>query len=806
MDELHDFSENEETAQSVLDKATDLRRLEILRALERKVLWLSTWMIHNANHLRPSRDRLKVGGHQASCASVATLMTALYFDVLRPQDRVAVKPHASPILHAILYLLGRQPREKLERFRAFGGAQSYPSRTKDSLDVDFSTGSVGLGVAITLFASLVQDYLRLKELVANDRPPGRMIALAGDAELDEGNVFEALLEGWKHDVRNVWWIIDYNRQSLDSVVEDRLFLKIDGIFRSMGWDVVTLKYGRRLQAVFEQPGGEALRDWIDNCPNSLYSALVYRGGPGWRARLRRDLGSTHGIAALLDEHDDAALHGLLTNLGGHDMESILEAFHGVQTDAPTCFIAYTIKGYGLPFAGHKDNHSGLMSPQQMESYRQAERIALGQEYDLFAGLDVPEEELRRFLVQVPTAAHPHRRFELSPVAVPETLDVPPGTHMSTQEGFGRLLNELARNRGGFADRIVTASPDVTVSTNLGPWVNQRGLFDRRPRADLFREEAVSSIQKWEMSPAGQHIELGIAENNLFLLLAALGLAGDVFGARLLPIGTLYDPFICRGLDALNYACYQGARFLLVATPSGISLAPEGGAHQSVITPLIGMGQPGMTAFEPAFVDELAVILAWTLKHIQRDDGNAVYLRLSTRPVDQPQRRLTEELRRAIVHGGYWFFPPGPGAGLAVVCAGVVTPEAIDAHTRIREDSPEAGLLVVTSAGRLHGDWLTATRARTTGASQARAHIETLLEDLSSGAALVTVLDGHPATLSWLGAVGRHRVVALGVERFGQSGDIPDLYREYGLDPEAIVDAAARACLDQCGGKDRPHAH
>ena len=236
-------------------------------------------------------------------------MTALYFDVLRPQDRVAVKPHASPIFHAIQYLLGRQSREKLERFRAFGGAQSYPSRTKDSDDVDFSTGSVGLGVAMTLFASLVQDYLRLKQLVPEDQPAGRMIALAGDAELDEGNVFEALLEGWKHDVRNVWWIIDYNRQSLDSVVEDRLFQRIDGTLPVDGLGRRHPQVRPRLQAAFERPGGEALRDWIDNCPNSLYSALVYRGGAGWRAQLKRDLGTTRGIAALLDEHDDAALHG-----------------------------------------------------------------------------------------------------------------------------------------------------------------------------------------------------------------------------------------------------------------------------------------------------------------------------------------------------------------------------------------------------------------------------------------------------------------------------------------------------------------
>jgi pyruvate dehydrogenase E1 component len=773
-------------------------RLACLRALERKVLWLSSWMIHNANHLRPSRDGLKVGGHQASCSSVATLMTALYFDVLRPQDRVAVKPHASPILHAIEYLLGRQTVEKLERFRGFGGAQSYPSRTKDTGDVDFSTGSVGLGVAITLFASLVQDLLRLKRLVPDDDPPGRMIALAGDAELDEGNVFEALLEGWKHDVRNVWWIIDYNRQSLDSVVEDRLFYRIDGLFQSMGWDVVTLKYGRRLQEVFQRPGGDALRGWIDNCPNSLYSALVYRGGAGWRARLRRDLGSTHGIAALLDEYDDAELHALMTNLAGHDMESVLDAFHSVTGDAPTCFIAYTIKGFGLPFAGHKDNHSGLMNPEQMDLYRRSQGIEPGRECDPFAGLDVPAEQVRGFLAQVPFAARPRRTHDARRVEIPAALAIPGGTRMSTQEGFGRLLGDLGREPGGVADRIVTASPDVTVSTNLGPWVNRRGIFDRRRRVDVYSEEAVASAQKWEMSPAGQHVELGIAENNLFLLLAALGLSGPLFGARLLPVGTLYDPFICRGLDALNYACYQGARFVLVATPSGLSLAPEGGAHQSITTPLIALGQPGLTAFEPAFVDELGAILTWALGHIQDDDAGSVYLRLSTRPVNQLGREMTPELRESIVRGGYWLVPPGPDAELALICSGVVATEAIEAHALIREDIPGAGLLVVTSAGRLHGDWLTAIRARTAGDAAARSHVEGLLGRLSPTAALVTVLDGHPAALSWLGGVARCPVVPLGVDEFGQSGDIPDLYREYRLDVQAIVDAAARACLDRRG--------
>jgi pyruvate dehydrogenase E1 component len=775
------------------------KRLALLNALERKVLWLSAWTIHHANHVRPNRDGLKVGGHQASCASVATLMTALYFDVLRRQDRVAVKPHASPIFHAIQYLLGNQTREKLERFRALGGAQSYPSRTKDSDDVDFSTGSVGLGVAMTSFAALVQDYLRLKGL-GHGVPPGRMVALAGDAELDEGNIYEAMLEGWKHEIRNVWWIIDYNRQSLDNVISDRLFGRIDGLFHTMGWRVVTLKYGKLLEAAFRRPGGEALRRWIDDCPNSHYSALTYKGGRGWRERLKRDLGDTHGIKTLLDEHDDPALHRLMTNLAGHDMASVLEGLHGIDDDRPACIIAYTIKGFGLPFAGHKDNHAGLMNPEQMAGFKRTMNIPDGQEWDRFAGLDVDIPALERLLAENPFAHAagggnlPPRRHRAAPVPVPAELPLPKAERLSTQEGFGRILFEIAGGDGELARRIVTTSPDVTVSTNLGGWVNRRGIFDLKERGDAFKEENVVSAQRWTMSPRGQHIELGIAENNLFIALAALGLSGPLFGERLLPIGTLYDPFIARGLDALNYACYQDARFMLVATPSGITLAPEGGAHQSRVTTLIGMGQSGMAAYEPAFVDELAVLMRHGFEWMQREDGGSVYLRLSTRPLDQPRRDLGAADRQAIVDGGYWLVEPAAGAGLAIVYQGAVAPEAIDAHRQALEDVPGAGLLAVTSAERLHAGWRAAQAERRAGNAAARAPVERLLARLAADAALVTVIDGDPATLAWLGAVHGHRLHALGVDRFGQSGDVPDLYRHYGLDAEAILDAAAAACL------------
>ena len=785
-------------------------RLACLRALETKIRWLSSWMIHNANHLRPSRDGLKVGGHQASSASLVTLMTALYLDVLRPEDRVAVKPHASPVFHAIQYLLGNQSLEMLQNFRAFGGAQSYPSRTKDVDDVDFSTGSVGLGVGMTAFASLVQDLVQLKDL-ALERRMGRMVALVGDAELDEGNVYEALLEGWKHDLRNLWWVIDYNRQSLDAVITDRLFGRIDELFTTMGWRVLTLKYGKLLQAAFEQPGGGALRQWIDDCPNSLYSALVFQGGAAWRRQLRADVGDAAGLKGLLDAHDDEALARLMTNLAGHDMESVLEGFAAAADEAPTCFIAYTIKGFGLPFAGHKDNHAGLMNPDQMDRFRAANAIGEGEEWARFAGLELPAERLERFLAEAPFNREGRRRTRAPALAVPADFPRPEGERQSTQEGFGRILAELARRDDPLVERIVTTSPDVTVSTNLGGWVNRRGIFDRHGREDIFKEQKVVSAQRWAMSPEGQHIELGIAENNLFTLLGALGLSHALFGARLLPIGTLYDPFIQRGLDALNYACYQDARFIVVATPSGLTLAPEGGAHQSIATPLIGLAQDGLAAFEPAYVDELSAILEWAFGYLQRDgsdvpdsdtdiewlrdrEGGSVYLRLSTLAIDQPERALDAETRKGIIAGGYWLRPPAPGAELAIVYSGVVAPEALAAYDAILEDLPGSGLLAVTSADRLNAGWHAAEQARRGGHHDARSWVESLLAPLAPEAGLVTLLDGHPAGLSWLGAVAGHRVQALGVEHFGQSGDAADLYRRYRIDREAVLDACAAACL------------
>ena len=781
-----------------------------LKTVEQRLLWLSHWMIHNANHIRPKADGIKVGGHQASSASMVSMMTALYFSVLRPQDRVAVKPHASPIFHAMQYLMGNLSREKMENFRGLGGVQSYPSRTKDVDDVDFSTGSVGLGVAITSFASMVQDYVQAKTW-GKDLPLGRMVALMGDAELDEGNIYECLQEGWKNDLRNTWWVIDYNRQSLDGIVQEGLFERAEKVFDAFGWDVVRIKYGQLQRAAFAEPGGQKLQDWIDNCPNQLYAALTYMGGRVWRKHLMDDLGDQGDVTALLNARSDTELAALMENLGGNCVDTMAQTFAAIDHDRPVCFLAYTIKGWGTPIAGHKDNHGGLMTKAQMADWQVHMGVPEGAEWDRFATIG-DTSAFQADLNAVPFFAKGPRRFSDDVLSVPK-IEIASEREISTQMGFGKILDDLSKGDSDLASRIVTTSPDVTGTTSLGAWVNRRKLFARTARPDTFKDHKIASTAKWEFAPDGQHIELGIAEMNLMLLLGAAGLSHSLFGKRLIPIGTVYDPFVSRGLDALNYACYQDARFMLVGTPSGVTLAPEGGAHQSIASPLIGMSQDGLAAFEPAFVDELAVIMEWAFDYMQRDGGGdpdertwlrdetggSVYLRLTTNPIEQPGKRVDDAFRQGAIDGAYWLRKPGPNCDVVIAYQGAVAPEAIAAAGMIGGTRRDVGVLAVTSADRLNAGWTAAQRERARGHAGARSHVETLLDTLPSTCTIVTVIDGHPATLSWLGSVCGHKTIPLGVEHFGQTGTIDDLYRHFRIDRTAIADTVRALTIGSRSG-------
>jgi pyruvate dehydrogenase E1 component len=786
--------------------ALDPETIETLESIEKRLLWLATQIVHHANNVRPNPDKSKVGGHQASTASVVTILTALYFSFLRAGDRVSIKPHASPALHAAQYLLGRLDRAYLTTLREFGGLQAYPSRTKDPDQVDFSSGSVGLGAVAPVFAALAARYAKAR---FGDVSSDRFISLIGDAELDEGNVWETVAEEAIQGLDNVIWIIDLNRQSLDRVIPGVRAARLKALFAGAGWKVLEAKYGSRLEAAMREPGGDALRRRIDDMSNEEYQALIRLRDA---AELRRRLGDVpdpteaekiaRSIAATADED----LPRLVSNLAGHDLPRLLEVL--AEADAveggPVVVFAYTIKGFGLPFAGDPLNHSMLLTQAQMDELRQELGVP---EEDIWAPFSIDSDEGRwcaargADLTSTPLAVAP----PVKESDVPAGLGVGHPAQTSTQEAMGRALVRLT-DSAEVGDRVVTLSPDVATSTHLAGWINKVGVFAPETSADF--EEGSQRMLRWRPGPEGRHIELGISEMNLFMALSQFGLSYELTGQHLIPIGTVYDPFVCRGLDALIYALYGGAKMIFAGTPSGVSLSPEGGAHQSAVTPSLGVELPGLDFFEPGFAREVEWALLESLRQCcDREHGRSTYFRLSTKTIDQRlmdealQRLGEDELRRQMLRGGYRIvdrrsavpdLPVGDVVQIAV--GGIMVPEAIAAARRLHEEGVAANVINVTSAGRLYR---TLREARERQLRDARrdadlGHLAVLLPAEERRAPIVTVQDGASHGLAFLGSVYGVPTVPLGMDEWGQSGSRNALYEYAGIDVDEIVNAAMLA--------------
>jgi pyruvate dehydrogenase E1 component len=766
--------------------------VDLLNQIQQRVLWLSTFLIHYSNNIRPNRDATKVGGHQASCASVVTLLTTYYFAAAEPGDLIAIKPHASPVYHVIQYLLGNLSLERLRQFRSFGGLQAYPCRSKDPDGVQISTGSVGFGAVMPNFMALAHRYL---EDHFGEGARHRFLALIGDAELDEGSIWEALGESLLQRLGNVIWMIDLNRQSLDRVVPSGREQKIAGLLRSFGCHVIEVKYGRRLEEVFSLAGGERLRRRIDEMSNEEYQSLLRLKDP---ALLRTRLsGSDPELAGSLARLEPSELGGFIADLGGHDFGALLGAFREAKTvtDRPVAIIAYTIKGWGLPLAGDPLNHSRLLTNGQIEELRVRHGIAAGAEFDRFPDGSEPGRlcaGVVETLYQQDRPAQPRTLVE-----VPASLDSTAYTgDLSTQQAFGHVLTELARYQQ-VRSRIVTTSPDVSVSTNLGGWIQKAGVYSTDDPPDYFGD---SLTLKWKQSTRGQHVELGISENNLFLMLGAFGVAGDLLGEQVVPVGTLYDTFISRGLDALHYAIYNGGRFIFAGTPSGISLSPEGGLHQSLLPPSFGIESPRLTYFEPCFAQEVEWILLDSIRRILNEPrAESVYLRLSTVPQAQTLfPRAAPDLRRNVLAGGYLLvdhrqrpaYRPDQNVVNLFTC-GVMVPHAVKAAHELAGDELFVNVINVTSPDLLHRGWVQAGHARMNGLA-ARHHLESLIPEQERRCPIVTLLDGHPHALSFLGSVFGARTTPLGVDEYGQSGSREDLYNHYEIGVASIVAAAIAA--------------
>ncbi len=779
--------------------------LATLESIERRLLWLSTQIVHHANNVRPNPDKSKVGGHQASSASVVTILTALYFSFLRAGDRVSIKPHASPVFHAAQYLLGRLDRSYLPTLREFGGLQAYPSRTKDPDKVDFSTGSVGLGAVAPVFAAQAARY-------ASEHFGGvtsdRFISLIGDAELDEGNVWETVAEESIQGLGNVIWIIDLNRQSLDRVIPGVRAARLKALFAGAGWKVFEAKYGSRLRAAMSGPGGDSLRRRIDEMSNEEYQALIrLRDGAELRQRLADvpEMTEREAILRSVANVPDEELSRVVSNLAGHDLPRLLEVLAEADAveDAPVVVFAYTIKGFGLPLAGDPLNHSQLLSQAQMDELRPALGVPEG---DIWAAFP-PDSVEGRWCAErgaafssAPSVIAP----PLSADAIPERLGATQPAQTSTQEAMGRVLVRLADSPVG--ERVVTLSPDVATSTHLAGWINKVGVFAPEAAADY--ESGAQRMLRWLPGPEGRHIELGISEMNLFMALGQYGLSYELTGQHLIPIGTVYDPFVCRGLDALIYGLYGGSKMIFAGTPAGVSLSPEGGAHQSTVTPSLGVELPGLDFYEPGFAREVEWALLEALRQCcDREQGLSTYFRLSTKTVDQTlmdealARLGEDEVRRQTLLGGYRIVdrrvaaPDLPARDTVQIAAGgIMVPEAIAAARMLHEEGVAANVINVTSARRLYR---TLREARNYQLADARRelkleHLATLFPADERRAPIVTVQDGASHGLAFLGSIYGAPTVPLGVDTWGQSGSRPALYEYAGIDPDEIVNAAMLA--------------
>ena len=759
--------------------------LALLESVERRVLWLATSMVHHANRVRTTSSGVKVGGHEASSASLVSIMTALYFEHLRAPDRVSVKPHAAPVLHAINYLLGSLDRSHLTTLREFGGLQSYPSRAKDAGVVDFSTGSVGIGATATLWSAIAQRYVAGHFDVPQG---GRHVALVGDAELDEGAIWEALVDPMVARLGEVLWIVDLNRQSLDRVVPDMAAGRLRGMFEAAGWETITVKYGRRLRELFARDGGEALRLRIDSMSNEEYQRLLRSPPSELRERLPGDGAGQREIARLAGELDDDEVTAAIADLAGHDLADLLDAFRRADEirDRPAVIFAYTIKARGLPTQGHPANHSALMSAGQWTQLAGQLGADVSDPWAAFPA-GAPEAQLCRL------AAERLRRAPLpgaEPRPVPSDVGRVHTSTASTQQAFGRFFVDLARADPEVARHVVTVSPDVASSTNLGGWINHAGVWSMGERIDWFADDP-QTLMRWRESSHGQHIELGIAEGNLVGLLGELGATWSRAGLPLLPIGALYDPFVNRALEPWSFGIYAGGQSILVGTPSGVTLAPEGGAHQSIITPSVGLEQPRCVAWEPAFGQDLEWTLLAALAALGHPRGSSAYFRLSTRPLDQalacvpsePEAR--ERRRRHVLAGGYVLREAERAPDVTLVGMGAVLPDVLAAAGELSAGGLAADVVCLTSADLV----FRALQSRQ-GLGDGGGHaILDVLFPLDRRAPIVTVLDGHPHTLAFLSAVRGMPIANLGVHDFGQSGDVQDLYAHFGIDCETIIGAA-----------------
>lgn len=783
-------------------------------------------IIDHANHKPENRGhKPKVGGHQASSMSAVDLLSALYLEVLRPGDRVAVKPHAAPVVYAWMHLFGELPREQLFRLRELGGPQPYPTKLKNPRFVDYTTSSEALGVCATIYDALAaRVHDRTIAPHTGEAPVrARYFAHCGDGELTEGQIDESLYDAGRWGLDDLVWIVDLNRQSLDRVMDDsgRLEGWAAAKFRGHGWGVQTLRWGSAARALFARDGGDALQAVLDRMPDAAFHPLLLVDGRTVRALLLGETATAPtktglfarfpslspmsvderaGIAKLLAGVDDASLSAAIAHLGGHDLDAIVEALGACTAGGgPRVLIAHTVKGYQTSAAAHPENHGALLSSEEVAAWGTDRGLPAGEPFP------VPQGEAAAWLADRARALFPAKGHAWRPAprdvrGVTAGIPFRPRERLSSGEAFQSL--NLALLRTDLAPYLQFGAPDVGQTTHLGPVIKSTGVFAPRPLPDTFdflRDERALAFD-WRPEPAGQFHALGIAEGNAMLWAYAFGRRTKPIEGRtpLLPVVTVYDKFIERGFNQLDYAVYNNARFVLVGVPSGTGLSRETATHQSLQTLRMVMDLPGIIAYEPAFAADVHAIYLHALAQLWDDDGTAVYLRLTTQTVDQPVE-LPEDHAALAVRGAWWMIGEDdrkPALGHATVVFVASGRKVADARTAAKrlhdEDGVGSRILVVTSWEALWREWDAWNEDPAAWSDEGRSYLvhELFTDDLVN-APLIIVGDHLPSACEWfpsaLQRVRPYRI--LGPRKNGEAGDLAGVDALHGMGVDDLVEAA-----------------
>jgi pyruvate dehydrogenase E1 component len=886
---------------------------DLLDRICRRAHYLAVQMIHLANN-RSDKEKgdPKIGGHPAASASSLHILGALHLVVRTGFDHIANKPHASPADHSYNYLLDlflkpdlsklslAEANEAMHGLRKFSQNDEYVFQSYHSAyDCDhhnyLPSGTVG--IPPVNLGYLAHAYRFAAEHGYRVPKNAHFWGIVGDSEFREGSLYEAMPDFAEREIGNLTWIVDYNRQSLDGhritnkeIMNGTDDMRIERTAIANGWEVFQVRHGRLRQELFKRPNGKDYQKFLEQeLQDYELQALLLVQDPKF---LKDAILKTHPhMKKFLGDISTQELFDSLRDLGGHDLEALVEAMEASKksTRKPTLIVAHTVKGWGLGVAAAPGNHSALIDQEEMDRLREAQGIKAD---ELFAGftektaegkfLKKRGDELYNQIVEQHKikaeneALFAKRATEFGEVPSAIDINYKMANYPHTQWMLGQLTAKLTRiantpTEGDLkgnkaltdeekrwklpAEMMVSMAPDVGTSTNLNPAMDGK-IYGAPVVEDVETTLGVKDRKTPDLVPgeekSDRFLRFEISEGNVMSCMGSYGRLRDVLGIPLMPLMTVYDFFVKRALDQFFYNLYWKSSFVLVGTPAGVTLSPEGAQHGWKSDIQI----PNQITWEPFYIQELDWILSDSLKrHVMNDNEGrtGVFIRGVTRGVDQKglmkyltrQRRykraapeaplflnsypvaggvdestleafseaeILTSLRDDVLAGAYYLidyrgyanYEPGDNV-VNIFSLGSPTTEAIKASEALLAKGIYANVIVVTCT-----DLVVGNLAHENGYSVLRDRLQinnalylqpqlngnpTTAEVITMAGRrvpVVSVHDGEPGLLDNIGSVIGVRQEALAVRKHSKCGRPSEVYAYHHIDADSVAQACEHA--------------